>query len=173
MKKTCTKCGQDKGISEFYKHKLAKDGLQSNCIDCVKSHAKKRQEEINNSPERKEQEKKRHREKYYRLGYKEKHKPTSEQKKKAMFNYSSKYPEKISAKNRCSIKAGKGKNVHHWSYNQQHWNDVFILSISEHNKLHRYLRYDQESMMYLTLQGRLLDTKESHAEYYNVIKNQS
>ncbi|MCX6262749.1 MAG: hypothetical protein NTY95_18260, partial [Bacteroidia bacterium] len=37
-------------------------------------------------------------EKYYRLNYKEKHKPTVESKKKAIDNYRNKYPEKYVAK---------------------------------------------------------------------------
>jgi hypothetical protein len=42
-------------------------------------------------------EKDRHRE-YYRLGYKEKHKPTTEKKRQIMITYRLKYPEKSKAK---------------------------------------------------------------------------
>lgn len=42
---------------------------------------------------------------------------------------------------------------------------------SEHNKLHRYMTYDQERKMYRTTNGILLDTKERHLEYYHSLKN--
>lgn len=35
--KTCSKCGIEKPLSEFYKDKQKKDGLTSQCIDCIKS----------------------------------------------------------------------------------------------------------------------------------------
>jgi len=40
--KLCTKCGVEKEISEFYKHKLGKLGVRSICIDCLKSPNVKR-----------------------------------------------------------------------------------------------------------------------------------
>ena len=35
--KRCSKCGEIKPISEFYKRKSSKDGLQNNCKDCAKA----------------------------------------------------------------------------------------------------------------------------------------
>ena len=61
----------------------------------------------------------------------------------------------------------KGNNLHHWSYNEEHWKDVIELSVENHNIAHRYITYDQERMMYRNLSGILLDTKESHIEYIN------
>lgn len=34
LTKTCSKCGQDKPLSEYNKHKSNKDGLQYHCNDC-------------------------------------------------------------------------------------------------------------------------------------------
>ena len=36
--KKCNNCGLEKPISEFYKNKRSKDGLQSNCKSCVKAY---------------------------------------------------------------------------------------------------------------------------------------
>lgn len=59
----------------------------------------------------------------------------------------------------------KGFNTHHWSYNRIHYNDVIVLSIKNHMKAHRFLIYDQERMMYRTIDGILLDNKEDHIKY--------
>lgn len=38
--KRCTKCGEEKPKSEFYKQKTHKDGLRSQCKKCVNKHGK-------------------------------------------------------------------------------------------------------------------------------------
>jgi len=40
MKKECSKCGEVKAFSEYYKHKGYKHGLKSNCKACVKEYYK-------------------------------------------------------------------------------------------------------------------------------------
>lgn len=40
--KTCCKCGQEKCVSEFYKHKSAHDGLQTSCKACQGLYQKQR-----------------------------------------------------------------------------------------------------------------------------------
>jgi len=39
--KKCSKCGEEKTLSEFYKHSIEKDGLSSPCKDCCKLYLKK------------------------------------------------------------------------------------------------------------------------------------
>ena len=41
MKKTCTKCKEEKDFSEYYKDKAHKDGVRSSCKACCSSAAKK------------------------------------------------------------------------------------------------------------------------------------
>ena len=36
--KTCSKCKEEKALEEFSKNASAKDGLQSECKDCVQHH---------------------------------------------------------------------------------------------------------------------------------------
>jgi len=42
--KKCTKCGQIHPLSEFGKHRLAKDGLTHRCKECSKKHSKQYRE---------------------------------------------------------------------------------------------------------------------------------
>ena len=89
-----------------------------------------------------------------------------------MQRYKDKYPEKQLAKNKASsLPKIEGFENHHWSYNKEHSLDVISLSKSEHMKLHRYMIYDQERMMYRTINGILLDTKEAHLHYYDSLKD--
>ena len=41
MKKRCSKCGQEKTLTEFHKDKKAKDGLRSSCKICKSEEDKK------------------------------------------------------------------------------------------------------------------------------------
>jgi len=41
--KICSKCGIEKEINKFYKHKTCKDGYLSFCIDCKTEYTKKHQ----------------------------------------------------------------------------------------------------------------------------------
>lgn len=176
VKKVCFKCNKEKVITDFYKHKRMADGHLNKCSSCCKKEAKEREEKLRQNPEWVEKERERGREKYYRLGYREKHKPTYEQRKLAMKRYAEKYPEKINAKvksNRLKPKI-KGNHLHHWSYNEEHYKDVIELSVQDHNTIHRHIIYDQERMMYRVAVelgqwkvGTLLDTREKSESYYN------
>jgi hypothetical protein len=89
-------------------------------------------------------------------------------------DYIKKYPEKEYAHQNIHRKmklSEKGNNFHHWSYKKEHKFDVIEMSFSDHMKLHRFMVYDQERMMYRDLNGVLLDTKERHLEYFESIKN--
>ncbi len=174
-KKICFRCNIEKEVSEYYKHKAMADGHLNKCKECSKSDSRKRHDELLKDSKWVELELKRHREKYHRLMYKEKHKQGKDINRKSNANYKNKYPEKVNARNKSSHLRPiiKGNHLHHWSYNNIHCKDVIELSLKEHYKAHRFIIYDQERMMYRRFDTlELLDTKELHFEFINnCIKN--
>lgn len=162
-KKQCKECLKEKSLDNFY-------GLQGECKECTKKRVREREIALRENPEWVQREKARNREKYFRLykGIKQ----DASIKKKAMKNYFEKYPEKRLAQNSSQHLSKKGFQIHHWSYNPEHYKDVIYLSKIDHAKLHRYMIYDQERKMYRRCDTmELLDTKESHLEYFKKIKN--
>ena len=167
-KENCVKGNILQDLSEFYTHKKMTDGHLNKCKSCCKQEADIRERKLREDPNFVEKEKKRHKEKYHRLGYKELHKPTFEKKKEQMAKYNAKYPEKRKAKGVSSKLPKKpGCELHHWSYHKEHWADIIELSIKDHNEIHTHMVYDPEYMYYRDSTNTLLDTKEKHLIYIN------
>jgi hypothetical protein len=172
--KICFKCGHEKPFEMFYRHPKMRDGHLGKCKDCTKKDTQDRFNEKLKKPDFVEAERERQRQKYYRLGYKDKHKPLPEDKKKAIDAHKAKYPEKTMVRNKLSgIKPiVKGNHMHHWSYNIEHAKDVIELNPLIHALIHRFMIYDQERFMYRRIDTmELLDTKESHLNYIELIKS--
>jgi len=168
--KNCIICKAIKPLDEFYKHSQMADGHTNKCKECTKSQSKDRENKLRLNPDWVEKEKERAREKYYRLNYREKHKPSPESKKKAIDRYVKKYPEKHKAAIATRrIKKTEGNHLHHWSYNEEHYKDVIELNPKDHSKIHRYLKYNQRTKMYKDLNGNLLLNKDKHLEYINKV----
>lgn len=149
------------------------DGHLNKCKSCAKIDSKSWYKEKSEDPAFVEKEKDRAREKYHRLGYRETKKPDPDKRKLITDRYKDKFPEKYKAgiSSQRIRKEFQENQLHHWSYNQEHWKDVIELTISDHNLLHRHIIYDQERMMYRRSDNnQLLDTKESHYQYFLLIK---
>lgn len=141
------------------------DGRLNKCKECTKIDVSENYSYNRTNPDFIEKDRKRGRDKYHRLGYKSIKVPY-ERKKVIMENYYRKYPEKKRARYKVNkIKCRNGFHLHHWSYNIGDEKSVIELSVKNHNIAHRFLIYDQERMMYRSLDGILLDTKESHEAY--------
>lgn len=172
--KVCFKCESEKPLTAFYKHKAMGDGHLGKCKTCTKSDSNKREKELRKNADWVEKEKERAREKYYRLGYNDKHKPSSEKKSEYMNKYRKKYPYKFKAKNASQRveKINKSNHNHHWSYQEQHWKDVIELDIKTHNLIHRLMDYDNNTRMYISaITNELLDTKEKHLKHIELCKS--
>lgn len=190
MVKICKRCEIEKSLDDFYKHSGMSDGHLNICKTCKKTETKEREKQLRKNPEWVEKEKKRGREKYHKL-YSTINHPLDEdynriwmtdeeralKRKKVNENYIKNYPEKRKAKNSSQrISCPKGFHRHHWSYNEEHWKDVIILESKEHSDLHRFIEYDK-SFYYRTAinigkfkRGDLLDTREKHLEFLEIIK---
>lgn len=154
----------NKPLSEYYKHSAMGDGHLGKCKDCTKSDASKRIEKFKDDPIWIESEKLRGRLKYQKYQYK------SKVNLKKHNDHIKKYPEKrlaTTASQRIAVKDDCHR--HHWSYNKEHWKDIFELEKKTHAFIHRYMEYDQEQMMYRVSSkftdwdfGELLDTRERH-----------
>lgn len=173
--KVCFRCLVEKPLTDYYTHKAMGDGHLNKCKECTKSDTKKRTEVLSADPKWVDKEKERHREKYHRLEYRERHKPTSEAKKAITSRYSEQFPEKVRCRNftgalRRQLNLPRTKEVHHWNYNIGFELDVIVLDRADHYFLHRFIEYDQSVMMYRTKSGDLLDTKEKHSDYFASLK---
>lgn len=144
--KICKKCGQEKSLDQFNKQKRTKDGLRTWCRTCFsKVVAEWASKDLVKRRASRNKDMKVHRQNF---------------------------PEKFKARNKAKkIKAPEGMIKHHWSYNEEHWLDLFFFTHLDHMKIHRYMIYDQEHMMYRTVAGELLDTREKHEAYLQTLKD--
>lgn len=153
--KVCFKCGIEKPLSEFYVHKQMGDGHLNKCKGCAKRDVQENAAKKSNDIEWRRKERIRGREKYHRLGYK--NRPRKTPKHEEMSNVSRFYKSLGLTLQGCEL--------HHWNYN--FLKDVIALPINIHRKLHSLLKFDKESKCFF-YNEELLKTKQDHI---NLIKS--
>jgi hypothetical protein len=160
MKKRCIRCGNDKELNDFYVHPQMRDGHLNKCKECCKEVANIREKTLRkNSKEFCEKERLRSQEKYYRLNYKE---LQFEQNKLKIYK-NGKY-KNLSR----DLKLPSDKNAHHWNYSLIE--DIIILDKNFHRFIHRYLILNENSLIFETKNGEVLDTKRKHLEFIEKLK---
>lgn len=159
VSKVCFKCNNMKPLSEYYKHKQMGDGLLGKCKSCTKSDTKKQTDINTSTPEGLEKERKRHRDKYRKLNYKESQKEWDKDKPWKSTNVYK------GLRNRYYKYLPREFELHHWNYEDDFLTDVFVLNIKEHKNLHNNLILDLEKKIFYLSDGTYLDTKEKHREY--------
>lgn len=120
MSRTCTKCKIEKELTEFYKHREGKDGINNQCILCCKEYSKF-YGEVNK--EKLKKSGKKHNE--YRKKWREKNKETIKQKMK-IYHKNNKEKIKIRQKE-YDIKNKEKKSQNHKEY-----------SIKNREKINKY-----------------------------------
>lgn len=150
------------------------DGHLGKCKKCTRLDTKLRVDHLSLNKDFVDAEKSRHRDKYYRLGYKDKHKPSALDKKMAMDSYRAKYPEKNKSRILSqNIQRPHGMEGHHWSYNERDAKSLIFLTLRDHALLHRHMEYDQSLYMYRrTDNGQLLESRQSHIDLLSEVKYQ-
>lgn len=150
MIKKCKYCHLEKSKSLFYKG-------QGECKECTKKRVKLRYLKLSENEDYMTKERERSREKYHRLGYKNKQKEWDKDKPwKSTQKYKNLHRK---------FKIPKGFELHHWNYNDEFLEDVFLLEIKEHRKLHTTLTFDKDKLIFIGENGMLLDSREKHFKY--------
>lgn len=170
----CTLCVTEKPVTEFYKNKGMPSGYANQCKKCVKARSKLREEMLRQDPEWVEKERTRGREKYHRLNYVENIQKVSKEKSA---KYRKKYKNKIKARGRVSnILKRDDMHFHHWNYNDEFHKDVILLHYRKHAKIHRFLEYDDNLLIYIAKydiaeykSGDILDNKKKHKQYIYLV----
>ena len=149
--------------------------LQKDCDSLLTNLTETTMEKTMNAPTKTQrkyekmtpEQKARHKEycKEYRRANKEKN-------LEAVRRYAKKHAVRVAAQTKAKkIQCPEGKVRHHWSYQTENALDIILMTKEDHQYYHRFLKYDHERLCWKTVGGCLLDTKDKHIYYIQLIKD--
>lgn len=133
------------------------DGHLNKCKECTKRDVKNDYDRKSKDESWMEKERARGREKFHRLGYKDKHFIKKTRKD---------FPHASNSHRALRLRGYeiKGKEVHHWNYNKPR--SVLVLSRKAHHRIHKHIVVNREDKFCYTPDGVCLDTEEKTLVYY-------
>jgi hypothetical protein len=154
--KKCFKCGRELPLSEFYKHPQTGDGHLNKCKECTKNDVHKDYIRKSSDEQWMEKERARGREKFKRLGYKNKTTRTD-------------FPGNENICRMLKVRGydTKGKEAHHWNYNLPY--SVFLISRRAHHRIHNAVIMSREDKFCYTKDGIKIKTAEQAKSVYESI----
>jgi hypothetical protein len=136
------------------------DGHVNKCKECNKNDVRGNYEKNAKDPLYIEKERERSKEKYHRLGYKEKQKEWDEKRPWNKNCKKTNLRRKLKLRNKL-----KTHQLHHWNYNDEYIEDIIIIERFNHRRAHKYLTLDLIKRYFIGLDGEILDTKQKHIDY--------
>lgn len=159
--KVCFKCGAEKPLADFYKHKKMADGHLNKCKECTKTDVSSNRKdnleyylhydrnrpnaEARNAAISRQRKARYHADDDFRarvLGERQRWAERNPQKRRAQHAVSNAVrDEKLSRPDICEHcgTAERRIQAHHWSYSPEHWLDVIWLCTKCHGAEHRRL----------------------------------
>ena len=134
------------------------DGHLNKCKDCTKKDAKKDYERKSADEEWMAKERIRGREKFKRLGYAGRFKS-----QRAICPQGANLSKSLKARGIDT----KGKEAHHWNYNNP--KSVFLISKKAHKRIHLHMTVNRDDKYCYTDDGKRIETPEQAATYYRAI----
>lgn len=160
--KVCFKCKKEKPLKDFYAHPKMKDGHFNKCKECYKSDIKIIYSEKIQNPSFVEKERLRGREKYKRLGYKNKYKP----------KINSYILKSLSETVRKTFNVNlSNKELHHWNYLGYNMKCAFILSRRAHKLIHKYVSLKSNRFLYYNHSIKITSQLMAYRIFRNILDN--